>query len=71
MRISERSFRVHSVFGKLRIGILLVSSSSLPKGERDHRGRTLKQSVGSEGFYDFCDALTAGGADSQLGLIKM
>jgi len=25
MPISERSFRVHSVFGKLRIGILLVS----------------------------------------------
>jgi hypothetical protein len=41
MPISERSFRVHSVFGKLRIGILLVSSSRLPKAERDHRVRVL------------------------------
>jgi len=27
--------------------------------------------VGSEGFYGFCDALTAGGADSKIGLVKM
>ena len=44
-------------------------SISCRKG--DHRGRGLIKSVGSEGFYDFCDALTAGGADSQIGLIKM
>lgn len=27
--------------------------------------------VGSEEFYDFCDALTAGGAGSNIGLIRM
>jgi len=39
--------------------------------QRRSSRKVADQSVGSEGFYDFCDALTAGGADSQIGLIKM
>ena len=27
--------------------------------------------VGSTGFQDFCDALTAGGASSKIGLVRM
>jgi hypothetical protein len=27
--------------------------------------------VGSDGFQQFCDALTSGGAGSKIGLIKM
>ena len=68
MRISEKSFRVHWGIGKPRIGILPVS---LAQALIRPTVAGADRAVGSEGFYDFCDALTAGGADSKIGLIKM
>jgi hypothetical protein len=69
MRILERLFRVHWDIGKLRIGILLVSPFLV--SAETWLSICTESLVGSEGFYDFCNALTAGGADSKIGLVKM